>query len=171
VKVTSCALVASTNLEKALGTAKEVTGGADTPSAMMAGRPAIIGGHTTPLEVGQPSPARQSSPAAQGRGSRPIHALSTRSTIGKENRLVMPTRSSTSVPLVKHDTQVDLNLGSVRIRYTQESPLVLDSPPSCYIASGQRVGAGYGKVLIPNLDYKGKGRTELASSNPTPRVQ
>jgi hypothetical protein len=26
-------------------------------------------------------------------------------------------------------------------------------------------------VLIPNPDYKGKGRTESASSNPTPRVQ
>jgi hypothetical protein len=30
---------------------------------------------------------------------------------------------------------------------------------------------GRGKVLIPNPKYKGKGRTELASSNPTPRVQ
>jgi hypothetical protein len=51
---------------------------------------------------------------------------------------------------------------------------MLDSPlpsPSCYIVSGQRVGVGYGKVLIPNPDYKGKGRTESASSNPTPRVQ
>jgi hypothetical protein len=26
-------------------------------------------------------------------------------------------------------------------------------------------------VLIPNLKYKGKGRTELASSNTTPRMQ
>jgi hypothetical protein len=26
-------------------------------------------------------------------------------------------------------------------------------------------------VLIPNPEYKGKGRTESASSNPTPRVQ
>jgi hypothetical protein len=30
---------------------------------------------------------------------------------------------------------------------------------------------GRGKVLIPNPEYKGKGRTELASSNPTPRLQ
>jgi hypothetical protein len=30
---------------------------------------------------------------------------------------------------------------------------------------------GHGKVLIPNPEYKGKGRTESASSNPTPRVQ
>jgi hypothetical protein len=36
---------------------------------------------------------------------------------------------------------------------------------------GQRVGAGYGKVLIPKPDYKGKGRTKSASSNWTPRVQ
>jgi hypothetical protein len=49
-----------------------------------------------------------------------------------------------------------------------------DSPPPsppCYIVLGQRVGARYGKVLIPNLDYKGKGHTELASSNLTPRVR
>jgi hypothetical protein len=49
-----------------------------------------------------------------------------------------------------------------------------DSPlPSlpCFIVSGQRVGAGYGKVLIPNRNYKGKCRTESARSNPTPRVQ
>jgi hypothetical protein len=26
-------------------------------------------------------------------------------------------------------------------------------------------------MLIPNPDYNGKGRTELASLNPTPRVQ
>jgi hypothetical protein len=30
---------------------------------------------------------------------------------------------------------------------------------------------GYNKVLIPNTEYKGKGRTESATSNPTPRVQ
>jgi hypothetical protein len=30
---------------------------------------------------------------------------------------------------------------------------------------------GCGKVLIPNPEYKGKGRTESASSNPTLRVQ
>jgi hypothetical protein len=36
---------------------------------------------------------------------------------------------------------------------------------------GQRVGVGCGKVLIPNPEYKGKGRTESASSNPTLRVQ
>jgi hypothetical protein len=30
---------------------------------------------------------------------------------------------------------------------------------------------GRGKVLIPNPEYKGKGHTESASSNLTPRVQ
>jgi hypothetical protein len=62
----------------------------------------------------------------------------------------------------------------MRIHYTQEPALMSDSPspcPPCYIVSGQRVGVGCGKVLIPNLDYKGKGHTESASSNPTPRVQ
>jgi hypothetical protein len=36
---------------------------------------------------------------------------------------------------------------------------------------GQRVGVGHNKVLIPKPEYKGKGRTESASPNPTPRVQ
>jgi hypothetical protein len=117
--------------------------------------------------------------------------------IGKEHRSVTPTRPTTGIltprkvtarrqlmvpssssdddlSLVKHDARVDLNPDGTRIRYTQEPALVSDSPlpsPSCYIVSRQRVGAGYGKVLIPNLDCKGKGHTESASSNPTPRVQ
>jgi hypothetical protein len=60
------------------------------------------------------------------------------------------------------------------IRYTQEPALMSDSPPSSpppYIMSGQCVGVRHGKVFIPNPKYKGKGCTELASSNPTPRVQ
>jgi hypothetical protein len=36
---------------------------------------------------------------------------------------------------------------------------------------GQQVVVGHDKVLIPNPEYKGKGCTESASSNPTPRVQ
>jgi hypothetical protein len=82
--------------------------------------------------------------------------------------------SGDDLPLVKHDARVDLNPDGARIRYTQELALVSDSPPSSlppYIMSGQRVGVGHGKVLIPNPKYKGKGHTELASSNPTPRVQ
>jgi hypothetical protein len=78
------------------------------------------------------------------------------------------------LPLVKHDVQVDLNPDGMRIRYTQEPALMLDSPPSSlppYMVSGQKFGVGYGKVLIPNPEYKGKGRTELVSSNPTPMVQ
>jgi hypothetical protein len=30
---------------------------------------------------------------------------------------------------------------------------------------------GHGKVLIPNLEYKGKGRIESVISNPRPRLQ
>jgi hypothetical protein len=30
---------------------------------------------------------------------------------------------------------------------------------------------GHGKVLIPNLEYKGKGRIESALSNPRSRLQ
>jgi hypothetical protein len=49
-----------------------------------------------------------------------------------------------------------------------------DSPPLSpppYIMSGQRVGVERGNMLIPYPEYKGKRRTELASSNPTSRVQ
>jgi hypothetical protein len=117
--------------------------------------------------------------------------------IGKEHRSAMPTRPTTGIltprkvtiwhqlvvpsssrdddlSLVKHDTQVDPNPGSARIRYTQEPALMSDSPPlnpPPYIVSGHRVGVGRGKVLIPNPEYKGKGHTESASSNLTPRVQ
>jgi hypothetical protein len=41
-KVMSCALVTSTNLEKTLDAAKEVTEGAGGPSAKMAGRPWLV---------------------------------------------------------------------------------------------------------------------------------
>jgi hypothetical protein len=91
------------------------------------------------------------------------------------HQLVVPSSSSDDdLPLVKHDARVNLNPGGVMIRYTQESALMSDSPsssPSPYIMSGQRVGVGRGKVLIPNPECKGKGRTESASSNLTPRVQ
>jgi hypothetical protein len=90
-------------------------------------------------------------------------------------QLVVPSSSSDDdLPLVKHDTRVDLNPSGVRIHYTQVPGLMSDSPPlspPCNIMTGQRVGVGCGKVLIPNSDYKGKGRTESASSNPMPRVQ
>jgi hypothetical protein len=39
------------------------------------------------------------------------------------------------------------------------------------MVSGQQVGVGRSKVLIPNPEYKGKDHTESASSNLTPRVQ
>jgi hypothetical protein len=78
-KVTSCALVTSTDLEKALDVVKDIIGGVGAPSVIMGGRPAkspgrpaAVGGRLTPLEVGQPSPAHQSSPTAQGRGSHPV---------------------------------------------------------------------------------------------------
>jgi hypothetical protein len=41
-KVMLCALVTSTDLEKDLDAIKEVTGGADAPSAKMAGRPWFV---------------------------------------------------------------------------------------------------------------------------------
>jgi hypothetical protein len=89
--------------------------------------------------------------------------------------LVVPSSSSDDdLSLVKHDAWVDLNPGGVRILYTQESAFMSDLPPPSlppYIVSGQWVGVGRDKVLIPNPEYKGKGRTESASSNPTLRVQ
>jgi hypothetical protein len=92
-----------------------------------------------------------------------------------QHQLVIPSSSSDDdLSLVKHDAWVDLNPGGARIRCTQQLALMSDSPllsPPPYILSGQQVGVGCGKVLIPNLEYKGKGRTESASLNPTPRVQ
>jgi hypothetical protein len=44
-KVMSCALVASTDLEKTLDDMKEVTGGADVPSAKMADQLPWLAGH------------------------------------------------------------------------------------------------------------------------------
>jgi hypothetical protein len=90
-------------------------------------------------------------------------------------QLVVPSSSSDDdLPLVKHDAWVDLNPGGVRIRYTQEPALMSDSPPSSpppYTMLRQQVVVGHSKLLIPNPEYKGQGRTESASSNPTPRVQ
>jgi hypothetical protein len=202
-KVMSCALVALTNLERAFDVVKEVTGGADAPSAKMAGRPAnslgrptMVCGHSAPRDEGLSPPAHQGSPCARGYGTRPVRALFPHPMIGKEHRSVTPTcptmgvlttrkvtvrrqlvvplsSSDNDLPLVKHDTWVDLNPSGVRIRYTQEPTLVSDSPPPSsppYIVLGQRVGARYDKVLIPNTAYKGKGHAELASSHPTPRV-
>jgi hypothetical protein len=58
-KVTSCTLVTSTDLEKALDVVKEVIGGAGAPSAMMGGRLAkspswlaTVGGQLTPPPQG-----------------------------------------------------------------------------------------------------------------------
>jgi hypothetical protein len=88
---------------------------------------------------------------------------------------VVPSSSNDDdLPLVKHDAWVDLNPGGMRIRYTQEPALVSDSPPQSplpYIVSGQRIRVGSGKVLISNPEYKGKGHTESASSNSTPRLR
>jgi hypothetical protein len=88
--------------------------------------------------------------------------------------MVPSSSNDDGLPLGKHDTWVDLNSSGVRIRYIQEPALVSDSPPPSpppYIVSGKWVGARYGKVLIPNPAYKGKGRVESALSNLTPRVQ
>jgi hypothetical protein len=91
------------------------------------------------------------------------------------HQLTVPSSSSDDdLSLVNHDARVDLNPGGTRIRYTQEPDFVSGSPPPRpppNAVSGQRVGVGHGKVLIPNPEYKGKGRTESASSNPTPRVK
>jgi hypothetical protein len=203
-KVMSCALVASTDLERALDAVKEVTGGAGAPSTKMAnlsvnspGRPAMVCGHSAPCDEDQPSPACQGSACTRGHGTCLARALSPHPMIGKEHRSVMPTHPTTVIltprkvtirrqrvvpssssdddlSLVKHDSRVDLNPGSVRIRYTQEPPFMWDLPPSsppAYIVSGQWVGVGHSKVLIPNPEYKGKGRTESALSNLTLRVQ
>jgi hypothetical protein len=107
--------------------------------------------------------------------TRPTTGILTPRKVIIRRQLVVPSSSSDDdLPLVKHDAWVDLNPSDMRIRYTQEPALMSDPPPPsplCYIVMGQRVGLGCGKVLVPNPEYKGKGRTESASSNPTPRVK
>jgi hypothetical protein len=106
--------------------------------------------------------------------TRPTTGILTPRKVTVRRQLVVPSSNNNDdIPLVKYDTRVDLNPGGARTRYTQEPTLMSDSPllsPSCYILLGQQVGVGRGKVLIPNPEYKGKGRTESASSNLTPRV-
>jgi hypothetical protein len=131
-KVMSCAFVASKDLEKDLDAVKEITGGVGVPSAKMAGRPAMVCGHSTPRDEGQSPPACQGSPCTRGYGTRLVRALSPCPMIGKEHRPVMPTRptmgiltprkvtvrhqlvvpsnsSDDDLTLVKHDARVDLN--------------------------------------------------------------
>jgi hypothetical protein len=99
--------------------------------------------------------------------------LTLRKVTVRRQHVVHSSISDDDLPLVMHDTRVDLNPSGARIYYTQESALVSDSPPlspSPYIVSGQQVGTRYGKVLIPNPTHKGKGRAESASSNSTVRV-
>jgi hypothetical protein len=138
-KVMSCALVASKDLERALDATKEVIGGAGMPSAKMAGRPANSPGRSTMVcHHLDPRDEGRSPPVHQGP---PVRALFPLPTIKKEHRSVMPTRptmgvlalrkvtvrhqlvvpssnSDDDLPLVKHDTRVDINPSGVRINYT-----------------------------------------------------
>jgi hypothetical protein len=99
--------------------------------------------------------------------TRPTIEVLTQRKVSVRHQLVVPSSNNDDdLPLVKHRARVDLNLGGARIRHTQELAIMSDSPPlspPSYIVSGQQVGARYGKVLIPNPAYKGKGRAELAS--------
>jgi hypothetical protein len=136
-KVMSCALVTSTDLDKDLDAVKEVTGGAGTPSAKMAGPPTMVCGHLAPRDEGRSPPVRQGSSCTQGRGTHLARALFPRPMIGKVHRSVTPTRPTTGIlttrkltvqrqlvvpssssdddlPLVKHDARVDLNPGGMR---------------------------------------------------------
>jgi hypothetical protein len=102
--------------------------------------------------------------------TRPTTGILTPRKVTARCQLVVPSSSNDDdLSLVKHDTWVDLNPGGARIWYTQEPALMSNSPPPSPFR--QRVGAGYSKVLIPNPNYKGKGCTKLASSNPTLSVQ
>jgi hypothetical protein len=133
----------------------------------------IAGQSPPPRDEGQSPPARQGSPCARGCGTRPVHALSTRTTIGKEHRSVMPTCPTTGF-LTPRKVTIRRQLVVPSSSSDDDLPLMSDSPPLSlppYIVLGQRVGVRYDKVLIPNPAYKGMGRAESASLNPTPRVQ
>jgi hypothetical protein len=97
-KVMSCALVASTDLQKNLDAAKERIGGANVLSVKMVGWltnspgwPTMVCRQSVPRDEGRSPTARQGSPYTRGHGTRPVHALSPRLMIGMEHRLVMPT--------------------------------------------------------------------------------
>jgi hypothetical protein len=186
-KVISCALVTSTELEKNLDATRDVTGGAGTPMVKMAGHPWFVAIRATVRRAGHHQRAKiPLVPEVMERAqlmvfplvvtpTSPTTGILTPRKVNARRQLEVPSSSSDDdLSLVKHDAWVDLNPGSMRVRYTQEHVVVSDSPPpspSHYIMSGQRVGAGYSKVLIPNPDYKGKGHTKSASSNQTLRVQ
>jgi hypothetical protein len=95
---------------------------------------------------------------------RPAHALSPRLMIGKEHQSVTPTRPTTGILTLRKVTTPRHPGTCSHVRLTSTEPTMLH----CVRAVGW---SGHGKVLIPNPDYKAKGCTELASSNPTPRVQ
>jgi hypothetical protein len=97
--------------------------------------------------------------------TRPSTGVLTSKKITIRRQLVVPSSSNNDyLPLVKHDAQVDLNLRAcTHVRLTSVEPP--------YILSGQRIRVGCSKVLISNPEYKGKGRTESASSNPTLRLR
>jgi hypothetical protein len=123
---------------------------------------AMVCGHLAPRDGGPSPPARHGSPYTHGRGTFLARALSHCAMNGKEHRLVTPTRptmviltqrkvtiqhqlvvpsrsSDDNLSQVKHDAQIDLNPGSMRIHYTQEPALVSDSPPLSplyYMVSG-----------------------------------
>jgi hypothetical protein len=99
-------------------------------------------------------------------------ALTPRNVIVR-HALVVNSSNDDELPLVKHDARVDLDPNSARICYTQE-PALAESPPHSpppYTVSGWWMLVGYGKVLILNPVYKGKGHTESISSNPAPRME
>jgi hypothetical protein len=75
--------------------------------------------------------------------TRPTAGILTPRKVTARCQLVVPLSSSDNdLSLVKHDAWVDLNPGGTRIRYTQEPVLMSDSPPPCYIVSGQWEGVG-----------------------------
>jgi hypothetical protein len=72
--------------------------------------------------------------------TRPTMVILTQRKVTIQHQLVVPSRSSDdNLSQVKHDAQIDLNPGSMRIHYTQEPALVSDSPPLSplyYMVSG-----------------------------------
>jgi hypothetical protein len=141
-----------------LDASREVIGGADEPSAKMASwpanppsRPAMVCGQSVPHDEGRSPLAHKGSSYTRGHGTCPVRALSPRPMIGKEHQSVTLTSPTTGIltlkkvtirhqlvvplssrnddlPLVKHDTWVDLKPIGTSIRYTQEPSLASHSP-------------------------------------------
>jgi hypothetical protein len=105
--------------------------------------------------------------------TRPTMGILTPRKVTIQHQLVFPSNSSDDdLSQVKHDARHNVGRRDDPLHLGACSRVGLASAESTTLHSIRvAVGLRCDRVLIPNPEYKGKGRTESASSNPTPRVQ